>query len=42
MYTVSHISGTQSVNTTPFGAGTQALVPKHQMWTAPKSYITGT
>ena len=29
-----HISGTQSVNTTPFCAGTQALVPEHQVWTA--------
>ena len=30
----SHISGTQSVNTTPFCAGTQVLVPEHQVWTA--------
>ena len=27
----SHISGTQSVNTTPFCAGTQALVPVHRV-----------
>ena len=30
----SHMSGTQSVNTTPFCSGTQALVPEHQVWTA--------
>ena len=29
-----HISGTQSVNTTTFCAGTQALVPERQVWTA--------
>ena len=31
-YVPSRISGTQSVNTTPLCAGTQALVP---VWTAP-------
>ena len=35
IYVHSCTSGTQSVNTTPFCAGTQALVSKHQMWTAP-------
>ena len=34
-YVHSHKLGTQSVNTTPFCAGTQALVPKYQVWTAP-------
>ena len=34
-YVYSHISGTQSVNTTPLIAGTQVLVPVHQVWTAP-------
>ena len=34
-YVHSHISGTQCVNTTPFCASTQALVPEHQMWKAP-------
>ena len=38
-YVHSHISGTQSVNTTPFCAVTQALVPKHQVWTAPYQTI---
>ena len=42
MYTVSHISGTQSVNATPFCAGTQVLVPEHQVWAAPKSYTPDT
>ena len=32
-YEHSHISGTQSVNTAPFCAGTQALVPEHQLRT---------
>ena len=36
-YVHSHISGTQSVNTTPFCASTQALVYDHQVWTAPKT-----
>ena len=36
-YVHRHISGTQSVNTTPCCAGTQALVPEHQVWTAPKA-----
>ena len=39
MYTVSHISGTQSVNTTPFCAGVQSLVLGDQVWTAPSSII---
>ena len=30
-YVHSHISDTQSVNTAPFCAGTQALVPEHQV-----------
>ena len=34
-YVHSHISGTQRVNTAPFCADTQALVPEHQVWTAP-------
>ena len=34
-YVHSYISGTQGVNTTPFCAGTQALSPGHQVWTAP-------
>ena len=34
-YVHSHKSGIQSVNTTSFCAGIQALVPKHQVWTAP-------
>ena len=34
-YVHSHISGTQSVNTAPFFAGTQALVPERQVQTAP-------
>ena len=38
-YVHSHISGTQSVNTTPFCAVTQALVLKHQVWTAPYQTI---
>ena len=38
-YTISHISGTQSVNTTPFCAGTQALVLGDQVWTAPSLII---
>ena len=37
-YVHSHISGTQSVNTTPLCAGTEALVLEHQVWTVP--YIT--
>ena len=36
-YVHSHISGTQSVNTTPFCASTQARVPGHQVWIAPYS-----
>ena len=32
-YEHSLISGTQTVNTTPFCAGTQALVPGYQVWT---------
>ena len=36
-YVHSHKSGTQSVNITPFCASTQALVPDHQVWTAPKT-----
>ena len=31
-YVHSLISDTQSVNTAPFCAGTQALVPEHQVW----------
>ena len=38
-YVHSHILGTQSVNTTPFCAVTQELVPKHQVWTAPYQTI---
>ena len=34
-YVHSHELGTKSVNTTPFCARTQALVPEHQVWTAP-------
>ena len=34
-YVHSHMSGTQSVNTTPFCAGTQVLVPEHQVCTVP-------
>ena len=34
-YVHSHITGTQNVNTTPFCAGNQALVPEYQVWTAP-------
>ena len=33
-YVHSHKLGTQSVNTTPFCASTQAMVPKHQVWIA--------
>ena len=36
-YVHSHKSGIQSVNTTPFCACTQALVPEHRVWTAPKT-----
>ena len=36
-YVHSHILGTQSVNMTPFCASTQALVPEHRVWTAPKT-----
>ena len=36
-YIHSHISGTKGVNTTPFFVGTQAMVPEHQVWTAPQS-----
>ena len=32
-YVHSHISDTQGVNTTPFCACTQTLVPGHQVWT---------
>ena len=39
-YIHSHISGTQSVNTAPFIAGTQVLVPEHQLWTAPMFSFT--
>ena len=35
-YVHSHISGTLSGSTAPFRAGTQALVPKHLVRTAPK------
>ena len=35
-YVHSHISGTLSGSTAPFCAGTQALVPKHLVRTAPK------
>ena len=31
----SHISGTQSVTTTPFCAGSQSFDPENQVWTAP-------
>ena len=31
----SHISGTKSVNTKPFCAGIQALIPEYQVWTSP-------
>ena len=34
-YIHSHKLGSQSVNTTPFCAGTQVLVTEHQVWTAP-------
>ena len=34
-YVHSHILGTQSVNTAPFRAGAQALVPERQVWAAP-------
>ena len=39
-YVHSHISGTQSVNTTPFCASTQALVPNHQVWISPLVILT--
>ena len=39
MYTVK-ISGTESVNTTPFCASTQALVPNHQVWISPLVILT--
>ena len=39
-YVHSHKSGIQSVNTTPLCASTQALVPEHQVWTAPKTAAT--
>ena len=31
----SHISSTKSVNTKPFCAGIQALIPEYQVWTSP-------
>ena len=31
----SHISGTQSVTTTPFCPGSQSFDPENQVWTAP-------
>ena len=31
----SHISGTKSVNTKPFCAGIQELIPEYQVWTSP-------
>ena len=39
-YVHSHISGIQGVNITLFCAGTQALVPEHQVRTAPKALWT--
>ena len=44
MYTCSHTKyGFKGVKTTPFSAGTQAVVPQHQVWTAPMSgkYVEG-
>ena len=38
--THSHISGTQRLNAAPFCAGTQALVPRHQVWRAAKDAFT--
>ena len=43
-YVHSHTKyGFQGVKTTPFSAGTQAVVPQHQLWTAPMSgkYVEG-
>ena len=42
-YVHSHMSGIQSVSTTPFCACTLALVPEHQvyMWTAPEIQVKG-
>lgn len=34
-YIQNHISGTKSVNTKPFCAGIQALIPEYQVWTSP-------
>ena len=33
-YVHSHTNGFKGVKTTPFSAGTQAVVPQHQVWTA--------
>lgn len=35
LYIQSHISGTKSVNTKPFCAGIQALIPEYQVWKSP-------
>ena len=43
-YVNSHTKyGFQGVKTTPFSAGTQAVVPGHEVWTAPMSvkYVEG-
>ena len=43
-YVNSHTKyGFQGVQTTPFSAGTQAVVPQHQVWTANMSgkYVEG-
>ena len=43
-YVHSHTKyGFKGVKTTPFSAGTQAVVPQHQVWTAPMSgkYVKG-
>ena len=43
-YVHSHTKyGFKGVKTTPFSAGTQAVVPQHQVWTAPMSwkYVEG-
>ena len=41
-YVYSHILGTQGVNTPPFCAGTEALAPGHQVWTAPNCFQMST
>ena len=37
-YVHSHMLGTQGVNTMPFCAGTEALAPGLQVWTAPNCF----